>query len=121
MVGLLEDIDKKMTLDFKEEGDLIYLIGSSRNDLGSSEYLHKICSVEYSPVPYFDLDEEYRLQQAVSTLITRGQVRSAHDTSEGGLFITLCESGFNNLLGYEASNKTGIRKDAWLFGKPRAV
>ncbi len=70
MVGLLEDISKKMTLDFKQEGDIIYQVGNSRNDIGSSEYLHKICGVEFSPAPYFELDEEFRVQQAVSSLIT---------------------------------------------------
>ena len=120
MVGLLEDISRKMTLDFKQKGDFIYLIGSSRNDIGSSEYLHKICGVEYSPAPYFDLDEEYRVQQAVRSLISGELVSSVHDTSEGGIFITLCESGFNNLLGYEVNASAGIRKDAWLFGEAQS-
>ena len=120
MVGLLEDISKKMTLDFKQEGDLLFLIGSSRNDIGSSEYLHKICGVEYSPVPHFDLDEEFRVQQSVSKLISNDLVSSVHDTSEGGLFITLCESGFNNNLGYNVNSSIGIRKDAWLFGEAQS-
>ncbi len=120
MVGLLEDISRKMTLDFKQEGDLLFLVGKSRNDIGSSEYLHKICGVEYSPVPHFDLDEEFRVQQAVSSLIARELVSSVHDTSEGGIFITLCESGFNNLLGYEVNSADGIRKDAWLFGEAQS-
>jgi phosphoribosylformylglycinamidine synthase subunit PurL len=119
-VGLLEDISKKMTLDFKQEGDLLFLIGSSRNDIGSSEYLHKICGVEFSPVPHFDLDEEFRVQQYVSKLISAGLVSSVHDTSEGGLFITLCESGFNNNLGYNVSSAKGTRKDAWLFGEAQS-
>ena len=54
MVGLLEDMNEKMTLDFKEEGDVIYLLGKSTNDINSSEYLHKICGVEFSPAPYFE-------------------------------------------------------------------
>ena len=120
MVGLLEDISMKMTLDFKQEGDLVYLIGQSRDDIGSSEYLHKICGVEFSPVPHFDLEEEYRVQQVVSGLISDELVRSAHDTSEGGIFITLCESGFNNSLGFDVVTLEGIRKDAWLFGEAQS-
>ena len=120
MVGLLEDITKKMTLDFKQEGDLLFLVGSSRNDIGSSEYLHKICGVEFSPVPHFDLEEEFRLQKSVSKLISEGLVSSVHDTSEGGLFITLCESGFNTNLGYNVNSAKGVRKDAWLFGEAQS-
>ena len=59
MVGLLEDISAKMTMDFKEEGDLIYLLGVSTGDINSSQYLCKICGIEFSPAPYFDIDEEF--------------------------------------------------------------
>ena len=58
MVGLLEDRRNKMTLDFKEPGDLIFMLGKYRNDINSSEYLYSIHGVEFSPAPHFDLDEE---------------------------------------------------------------
>src|SRR5215204_1099838 len=72
MVGLVDDLQKRMTLHFKEAGDVIYLLGESKNDLGSSEYLHQIMGVEQSPAPHFDLDTEYNLQQTVSKLIQDG-------------------------------------------------
>ena len=62
MVGLLEDVSKKMTLHFKSQGDLILLIGSSNDDINSSQYLAEIAGVHDSPAPYFDIDEEYALQ-----------------------------------------------------------
>jgi phosphoribosylformylglycinamidine synthase len=93
MVGLLENINEKMTLDFKEEGDVIYLLGRSTNDINSSQYLAKICNIEFSPAPYFELEEEFQLQKKVTELINKKLIQSAHDVSEGGLFITLCESG----------------------------
>jgi phosphoribosylformylglycinamidine synthase len=117
MVGLLENINEKMTLDFKEEGDLIYLLGSSTNDINSSQYLNKICGVEFSPAPYFELEEEYRLQRMVEKLIQEKLINSAHDVSEGGLFVTLCESGFNNELGFSVITNSVVRKDAFLFGE----
>ena len=55
-----------MTLDFKEEGDMIYLLGETSNDINSSEYLHKICGVEFSPAPHFDLEEEFKLATKIS-------------------------------------------------------
>jgi phosphoribosylformylglycinamidine synthase II len=120
MVGVLEDIRKKMTLDYKEEGQLIYLAGQSRDDISSSEYLHKLHGIEFSPAPHFSLEEEVRLQKAVSELISSSVISSAHDTSEGGLFITLCESGFNRSLGFDVQSKKDIRKDAWLFGEAQS-
>lgn len=117
MVGLLENINEKMTLDFKEEGDVIYLLGRSTNDINSSQYLAKICNIEFSPAPYFELEEEFSLQQKVAELINKKLIQSAHDISEGGLFTTLCESGFNRELGFTVETKDDLREDAYLFGE----
>jgi phosphoribosylformylglycinamidine synthase len=118
MVGLVEDPAKKMTLALQNEGDALYLVGTIKNDINCSEYLHKIRGVELSPAPHFDLEEEYSLQQSVKTLISEGLVRSVHDISEGGVFITLLESGFPRGLGFDISTEQpGIRKDAFLFGE----
>lgn len=120
MVGLLEDINEKMTLDFKEEGAIIYLIGNSSDDIGSSQYISKIAGVEYSPAPHFELEEEYKLQQSLARLIDKKLVSSAHDISEGGLFVALCEAGFNRELGFSLQTKGGIRKDAFLYGEAQS-
>ena len=117
MVGLLEDINNKMTLDFKNEGDVIYVLGEMTNDINCSEYLHKIYGIEFSPAPHFDLDDEYKLQQKVIELISKKLISSAHDVSEGGLFVTLCESGFNREFGFSVITSSSCRKDAWLFGE----
>ncbi len=121
MVGLLEDVSKKMTLNFKSQGDLILLIGSSNDDINSSQYLAKIAGVHYSPAPYFDIDEEYALQQSVATLINNGLVESAHDVSDGGLFVCLLEAGFTNGLGFDVvASDADIRKDAYWFGEKQS-
>ena len=120
MVGLLENVQEKMTMNFKQAGDIIYLIGISRDDINSSEYLHKIHGVEFSPAPYFELEEEFALQQLIEKLIKEKLVVSAHDVSEGGLFVTLTESGFNNDLGYSIGTEKTIRKDAYLFGEAQS-
>jgi phosphoribosylformylglycinamidine synthase subunit PurL len=121
MVGLLDSVANKMTMNFKNEGDAIYLIGESRNDINSSEYLHKIVGEEFSPCPHFDLDEEYNLQLVVSSLIKEKLIASAHDVSEGGLFVTLLESAFTNNLGFSASQKDmDIRSDAYWFGEAQS-
>ncbi len=117
MVGLLESVSDKMTMDFKDEGDRIFVIGHLKEDMGSSEYLHKIAGIEYSPAPYFDLQEEFDMQQLVSKLIRDKRIVSAHDISEGGLFICLLESGFNRSVGFEVKQVGSMRKDAYWFGE----
>ena len=120
MVGLLEDLNNKMTLDFKNAGDHIFLIGENPDDINSSQYLSKICGVHYSPAPHFELDKEYDLQQTITQLISKKLIQSAHDISEGGLFVTLCESGFHRGLGFGILTATDIRKDAALFGEAQS-
>jgi len=121
MVGVLDSYEDKMTLGFKEEGDLIYLVGQSNNDINCSEYLHKICGEEYSPAPHFDLDEEFSIQQAILKLISQKLIQSAHDISEGGLFITLLESGFVAGFGFEAAQQdSSLRADAFWFGESQS-
>jgi phosphoribosylformylglycinamidine synthase subunit PurL len=121
MVGLLNSVQDKMTLDFKAEGDEIFLLGISGNDINSSEYLHKVRGVEFSPAPHFDMEEEARLQQKVAELISRRLIRSAHDVSEGGLFVTLAESAFPRGLGFDVvADDATIRKDAYWFGEAQS-
>jgi len=120
MVGIIEKPEHRMTLDFKQSGDLIYLVGEAKNDLGSSQYLAKLKGVEYSPCPQFDLDEEHSVQMAVYNAITAGLLNSAHDISEGGLFIACLESAMAGKTGFDICTLTGIRNDAWLFGESQS-
>ena len=120
MVGVLDSLDQKMTLDFKAPGDIIYLVGKNRDDINCSEYLHHICGVTHSPAPYFDLDEEHKLQQTILRLISMKVINSAHDISEGGMFTCLLESAMNNNLGFEIETDKDIRKDAVLFGEAQS-
>lgn len=120
MVGLVKDINKRMTLAFQNEGDMIYLLGSAKEDISSSQYVVHYHKVEYSPAPHFNLEEEYQLQQTVKELIQNSVIHSAHDLSEGGLFITLLESAMWNQKGFEVNTDKSIRKDAYLFGESQS-
>jgi len=123
MVGLLEQLDSKMTLGFKNEKDEIYVLGAITNDLGCSEYLHRLCGVTHSPAPHFVLDEEYALQQLVASLIAAKLIASAHDVSEGGLMTTLLEKSFSGGRGFtvkspeRAYDGKPLRADACWFGE----
>lgn len=120
MVGLVEKPEHITTLGFKSEGDVIYLLGKEIVDIGSSQYVSKYHKVEYSPCPYFNLDEEYALQAAVTEAIEQGLVKSCHDVSEGGLFITLLESSMASGLGVDVKTNLEQRLDAYLFGESQS-
>ncbi len=120
MLGVLKDKGNRMTLNFKKEGDSIYLIGSSKNCISSSEYLYSYHQVKNTPAPLFNIDEEYEVQKAVKTLIKEKVIQSAHDCSDGGLFITLLECAMPNGLGFDISSDDDVRKDAFLFGESQS-
>jgi len=117
MLGLLKEKNNQMSMAFSNKGNMIYLIGRSQNDIASSQYLVSCHGIEKSPPPHFDLDVEYMVQQAVKDLIRFSLVRSAHDVSEGGLFITLVECGIPRGFGFDITTDAEIRKDAFLFGE----
>ena len=117
MIGLLEDSENQMTLDFKNEGDVIYVLGKEVDDLNSSQYLAKLKKVEHSSSPYFDIDEEGKLHNTIVSLIENNKINHCHDISEGGTFISLLESAMTSGIGFEANSNESIRLDAGLFGE----
>ncbi|PYJ63411.1 MAG: phosphoribosylformylglycinamidine synthase subunit PurL [Verrucomicrobia bacterium] len=95
MVGLIDDEKHITTQWFKDEGDVIILIGNIGSELGGSQFL-KVChGRKEGPPPHVDLNLELKVQSVLRDLIRRGLVKSAHDCSEGGLAVALTESCFN--------------------------
>jgi len=120
MLGILEKAENKMTLDFKNEGDLIYLVGESVQDIASSEFLYSYRKVKASPAPHFDLPTEQNVQKGIATLIENKLIQSAHDLSDGGLMVALIESAFPKKLGFEVNSDSTFRKDAFWFGEAQS-
>ena len=117
MIGVLADKSKLMTLDFKQKGDLIFILGDTVEDIASSEYLASYHKIQASPAPHFDLEKEYVLHQAIKGLINNTLVNAVHDCSDGGLFVTLAEMSFPRGLGFDIVTDSEIREDAFLFGE----
>ncbi|WP_448522218.1 phosphoribosylformylglycinamidine synthase subunit PurL [Schleiferia thermophila] len=117
MIGIVEDKKHITTIPFKQKGDLIYLVGTVREDINQSQYLVHIHGIEKSPVPQFSLEEEYALQEQLKITIRQGLICSAHDISEGGLWVTLMEKALTSGLGFDITLPAEIRKDAYLFGE----
>ena len=117
MLGIVEDKKNITSLAFENSSDLIYLLGESKNDISSSEYLFSYHKIKESSVPDFDLDIELELQKDLYSLITKDLIISAHDISDGGLFISLLESSMVNDKGFSIKCSSALRKDAFLFGE----
>ena len=120
MMGIISSKENVTSLAFQNHGDLIYLLGESKNDISSSEYLYAYHKVKNSPAPHFDLETEYQLQETLKGLIKDKLIQSAHDCADGGLFMTLMESAMPNNLGFDISTDRGFRKDAFLFGEAQS-
>ena len=120
MVGILDNIEDVMTVNFRKKGDVIFIIGRSDNDISSSEYLSYVHLVNESAAPKFDLDYEIKLQSVVKELIGKSLVSSAHDVSLGGLFVNLVECALPGGLGFDITSPAEIRGDAFLFGESQS-
>ncbi len=120
MLGLLENKEHAQTLSFQQPGDIIYIIGTSSNDLGSSQYLYSYHGEKFSTCPEFNLDEEFEFQQNISKLLRKNSIESCHDVSDGGLFIALIESCLENELGFSIETNKNYRVDAFLFGEKQS-
>lgn len=116
MIGTIEK-DKQMTLDFKRADATIYLLGDLKDDISCSEYLYSYRGIKLSHTPYFDLDKEANMQRALSDLINQGLIESAHDVSEGGIFISVLESAMYRNFGFDLFTGGEIRLDSFLFGE----
>ncbi|OGO01518.1 MAG: phosphoribosylformylglycinamidine synthase II [Chloroflexi bacterium RBG_13_53_26] len=117
MVGLIEDIDRYCTSGFKDEGDVVFLLGSvDEGGLAGSEYLELIHGL-VSGRPIIDLDQEKRVQHCCLSLIRKGVVKSAHDCSDGGLAIALAECCIMGSVGFRGGWPIKGRLDEALFGE----
>ncbi len=96
MVGLVKDIDHITTQSFKQAGDLIYVLGETKDEFGGSE-LQKLVEGQISgKSPEIDLAVESNNQKAVLDAIQAGLVASAHDLAEGGFAVALAESAISS-------------------------
>ncbi len=121
MMGLMEDIDHRVTMGFKNADDVIFLLGDSLEELDGSEYLKVIHDMMGKECPRLDLGLEKEVQETCLSLINKRLLSSAHDLSEGGLAVALFEScitgdkGANIVIG-----ATGLSDAALLFSESQS-
>jgi len=121
MVGLLDDVEMHVTPWWKAEGDVIVLLGRTREELGASEYLSVVHGIVRGAPPWIDLDAEKRLHRFCLEAVRERVFRSLHDVGEGGLAVALAECSFGGPgLGAHVELEQGIRLDALLFGESQS-
>lgn len=99
MVGLVHDVDHVTTAEWKKEGNLLFLTGLTKTDIGGSEYMLSVHGKVAGKAPDIDLQLEQSVQQFTLAAIQKGLVRSAHDCAEGGLAVALAESAIGGKIG----------------------
>lgn len=117
MVGVIEDREKHMSLEFKQKGDLIFHLGEMSDCMNASEYLANIVGIKDTPAPAFNLEAEAKLHECIRELINMKLVTAAHDVSDGGLFTALLEMSMPNQLGFDIVSDDELRIDGFLFGE----
>ena len=123
MVGLINDINKITTANFKNEDDLIYLLGEDKEELGGSEYLKIIHGKVEGNSPAIDLQTEKELHNLVLKLIDKRLIESAHDVSEGGVISALAECCIiedETPVGCEVNIPIKEREDFSLFSETQS-
>jgi phosphoribosylformylglycinamidine synthase len=117
MMGSVDDREKITNHAFMRKGNNIFMIGTSVNDIGSSEYLEFYHGITDSPLPHFNINDEVRIQQVLRMLHERQLISSANPVGKGGIFFTLLRAAFPNDLGFDITTDAEVRRDAFLFGE----
>ncbi len=123
MVGLVEKLEHITTSYFKNEGDLVYILGEDFEELGGSEYLKVIHNKVAGDSPRIDLETEKKLHDSLLSAIRAGFINSAHDISEGGIVSALAECCILNAgknIGAEVKVPVKTREDFSLFSESQS-
>ncbi len=123
MVGLLEDVAHVVPCRFVREGDLVVLLGETRDELGASEYLATVLGREEGGCPSLDLNAAKALLDLLVGLASERKLASAHDLSHGGLAVAAAEACFGSGLGAELDLAMALSPTRSLFAEsaPRVL
>jgi phosphoribosylformylglycinamidine synthase len=102
-LGIVPDVRRCVTMDLKEPGNLLFLVGSTRDEMGGSHF-NLVHGLEGGHVPHVNRLEAPNIFRALHAAISAGQVRSCHDLSEGGLAVAAAEMAFAGGVGADLSD-----------------
>ncbi len=114
--GLIDDVREAVTMDLKEEGNALYLVGETKEEMGGSEYYQmKECSSR--DVPQVDVDVLQKSKDEMLNAHSKGLIRSCHDVSLGGFGVALAEMCLAGDFGVRVEIETELRPDKFLFSE----
>ena len=108
---------KSLAPGFKNKGDLIFIVGKTKEDIDGSVYLSEFHNKETDSAPYFDFKSELVTHNVVRSLIDKELISAAESCSVGGLFMALTKMALPQELGFDIVTDAEIREDAYLFGE----
>lgn len=129
MVGLIDNIENRVPSYFQEEGDLVFLLGETKNEVGGSQYLLHEHGLKMGDSPELDFEKEKSLHKTILNAAKKKVLSSCHDLSEGGLAVALAESCFNpaepigvvvDQLALLEKEENSLREDALYFGETQS-
>jgi phosphoribosylformylglycinamidine synthase subunit PurL len=120
MLGVMPDVEDRVTSDLKKESDVLLLLGETRDELGGSEYLKVLHGKVAGRPPAIDWDAENALVKCLTEAASRHLLASAHDLSEGGLGVALAESCMQGGLGASVKLPDGLPPHVALFSETQA-
>jgi phosphoribosylformylglycinamidine synthase len=106
-LGRVPDVRRCVTMDLKEPGNLLFLVGVTKNEMGGSHH-HLVHAIEGGVVPQVDLTRAPGIFQGLHRAIQQGLIRACHDLSEGGLAVAVAEMAFAGGIGADLTNLRGI-------------
>ncbi len=118
-IGIIDDVRRCVTMDFKAEGNIIYIVGETKAELGGSIYLETFEQLGQE-VPQVNFKQAVKIFTAVHSAMEKGWIKSAHDCSEGGLGVALAEMAFSGGLGAQIDlskvpYKSRERRNDWIL------
>ena len=115
-LGLVTDVRRCVTMDLKDPGNILYLVGATKDEMGGSHY-NFVHALDGGAVPRVDLEAAPAIFHALHRAITGGLVRACHDLSEGGLAVAVAEMAFAGGVGADLTGlaKSGNLSDAVLL------
>jgi phosphoribosylformylglycinamidine synthase len=122
-LGRIADVRRAVTMDLKEPGNLLFLIGATKDEMGGSHY-YLVNGLEGGAVPRVDVELAPHIFRGLHNAIQRSLVRSCHDLSEGGLAVAAAEMAFAGEIGADLTVTSGaapqLSDEVFLFAESTA-
>ena len=120
-MGLIENYEDAVSIDFKTDGHAILVVGETEGHLGASIYLKEIFGLEEGEPPFISLGQEKKHGEFVRSMIAQGHVRACHDISDGGMAVALAEMCMAGDIGANVADESdSLAFQAWAFGEDQA-